>query len=427
MGISRRPSVTEDEFWKLPPEGRADRERRFRDAPLEAPAAGHTAYEALQPPLYYWLMTPAMVFHTLPAQVLAVRWMSIAMASLIIPMIFAIGRTVLEDERLGLCSAAAVAVMPGLAIDVARAGNDCLAVLLFTVLIWVGLKERGRRGELLLGIALGLGLLTKAYFLTAIPAIVLVKRRRAVMPVLVAVAISGWWYGRNVVTTGTLAGLSESVMLRGVSSWTLLRRAFTIPWGTAIDSILFSHLYFGGWSGLTVRSWMYHLFYLVILVAAVGLWRTARKPAVVWLLAIYGAFWAAQIYNVVLLFVSKGLAGSMGWYLYGVIAAEAVLCTAGLSRVHRLLPAAGVLLLALLDLYTVHWLAIPYYTGAIQHKANGALAAYHFEAIHFERLTVFKDIPAPFLAVLWVLYLGATVWLAVQSLTAVMVSGRPRR
>src|SRR4029079_12173306 len=115
--------------------------------PLQAPPAGHTAYEALQPPLYYWLMTPAMFFSSLSAQVLAIRWMSIALASLLIPVVFFIGRLTFDDHRLALSTAAAVAVRRGRAIDVARVANDSLAILLFSLFIWLGLRPTTRRNQ----------------------------------------------------------------------------------------------------------------------------------------------------------------------------------------------------------------------------------------------------------------------------------------
>jgi hypothetical protein len=243
---------------------------------------------------------------------------------------------------------------------------------------------------------------------------------RALAPLAIAGAISGWWYWRNLLTTGTLSGLNEAAMLRDMGTVTLLRHASTVPWGTAIDSILFSHLYLGGWSSLTVRSWMYHVFYAVILVAAFGLLRLIRQPALWWLIAIYAWFWAGQIYNVLLLYLSKGLPGSMGWYLYAVVGAEAALCAGGLSRLRRWAPAAGVALFGLLDLYIVHCVAIPYYTGMIAHKPNGALAALHLSGERavgvsgaIERLLVYKGswISPPLIVVLWIAYVGATLWL----------------
>ncbi|HLN02759.1 MAG TPA: hypothetical protein VK335_25950 [Bryobacteraceae bacterium] len=50
-------------------------------------------------------------------------------------------------------------------------------------------------------------------------------------------------------------------MLRGkVTAFGLFSQAGAIHWPAAVDSILLSHLWFGGWSSLTIRSWMYHVF-----------------------------------------------------------------------------------------------------------------------------------------------------------------------
>ncbi|MBZ5570035.1 MAG: hypothetical protein LAN64_19600, partial [Acidobacteriia bacterium] len=180
---------------------------------------------------------------------------------------------------------------------------------------------------------------------------------------------------RNLVATGTLSGLSEAVMLRGMGAGAMIARAAHINWLKAIDGILLSHIYFGGWSSLTARSWMYHVFYLMIAAAAVGLARgrrTGLEPAATF----YAFFWIGQMYNVVLLYLSKGVAVSMGWYLYAVIGAEIAVCAAGLRLWRRVL-AAGVVLLGLLDFYTVHALAMPYYAGIVAHKANGGIAGLH--------------------------------------------------
>jgi hypothetical protein len=246
---------------------------------------------------------------------------------------------------------------------------------------------------------------------------------RAVLLGAISLFLSGWWYLRNWQSTGTLSGLSESVMLRGVTPGEMLRRASELNWAKAIDAIFLSHIYFGGWSSLTVRSWMYHLFYAAILLAVVGLVRLLRLPAIQALLLIYLSFWLGQLYNVTILYMSKGLAGSMGWYMYAVVGAEVTLCLAGLRRLvpayaARWVAPAGAGMFALLDIYTVHWVAIPYYTGMIQHRANGSLGALHnagFQNVGVsgavERLTAFKGpfVPAPLLVGLWLLYLGGSV------------------
>src|ERR1019366_629060 len=243
-----------------------------------------------------------------------------------------------------VCASDLVALMPGVALDMARVGNDSLAIVLFSLLAWLAVRMVVRGWDLWpaigLGFTLGLGLLTKAYFLTAIPAFAVlwlwelrcagggnhsltVAARNTgaarngegggavtvldgLLAAAIRVAIAGWWDLPNLQRTGTLSGLSEAVTIGHAGPAAMWRQAVSLNWAKAIDAILFSHLYFGGWSSLTVRSWMYHVFYLVILLAAVGLVWKARTRETGALGVLYAAFWAGQCYNVVLLYMSKG-------------------------------------------------------------------------------------------------------------------------
>ena len=136
------PAVTQDAYWSLPAEERRQREERLRAMPAEwsrEDGSGLKAYESLQPPLYYWLMAPVLrVIRgcALPAEVMVLRWLSVAIASLAIPLVFGVAREVFGDCGVAAGCAAVVALMPGFALDVARVGNDSLAVVLFTAVIW---------------------------------------------------------------------------------------------------------------------------------------------------------------------------------------------------------------------------------------------------------------------------------------------------
>ena len=429
-----RSSLTEDAYWKLPPEERQAREARLRNLPLawarEDSTHGISAYEALQPPLAYWLMAPvlyALRGAGLLAQVIWLRWIGVAIASLAIPLTFRIALAVARSEAAALGCSAVVALMPGFAINAARVSNEPLAILLFSLLVWLGIGVLNRppdvRSAAALGAVLGLGLLTKAYFLAALPPVFLLllyKWRKAWAPLVtalsVAAAIAGWWYVRNLVITGTLTGLAEPVMLRGRGMTAELAAVPHVPWLHAVDAILVSHLYFCGWSSLTVRSWIYHFFYAIVLLAALGLIAQLRRGAVVWLADVYAFFWLGQFYNVVLQYLTKGLAASMGWYLYAVVASEVPLTAAAFGRWSTWAASLGAVLFGALDLYGMHWLAIPYYTGLIAHRANGALAAMHVSQVRaigvsalFERMAVNKPLSSHLLIVLWILYLAGTI------------------
>jgi len=113
----------------------------------------------------------------------------------------------------------------------------------------------------------------------------------------------------------------------------------------------------------------------------------------------------------------------MGWYLYAVIGAEVTLAVAGLRTLFgKWAVGAAAFLFGLLDLYSMNAVALPYYTGLLGRKANGALAAVRPGDIQpwalFERLTAFKPpyITTGVMATLWVLYLIATVALIVGAI-----------
>ena len=272
------PAATHDDFWRLPPAERERRERLFRAIPpdwslQDTPVL--KTYEGLQGPLSGWVMTPllwaAQDAH-LATQVLLLRWFGVTLASLVIPISFFACRAVFDDARLGLGCAAIVAAMPGLLINTAHVANESVAVLLFTIVIWLTIVTARRgltsRRAVALGCATGLALLAKAYALAALPPLGLVLlwkcRRdwRALLVPLCALAVAGWWYARNLVTTGAISGMQESAMLPATFGRAVAADPAAFTGASLIDSILFSHLWLGAWSTLTVRSWIYHVFYL---------------------------------------------------------------------------------------------------------------------------------------------------------------------
>jgi 4-amino-4-deoxy-L-arabinose transferase-like glycosyltransferase len=445
------PSVTEDAYWKLPREERAERQRRLNAIPQswsdQKEQAGPPIYEALQPPLYYWLLSipyRALKHTSLLNRVFLLRYFSLFITSSSIPLVFLIARRVVGGSAFALGISALLAVTPELMVDVCRVGNECLGIVLYSWLTLLCLDlasdVTSRSTGLWIGIALGLGLITKVYFLTAVPALAILyfwrfwrtKKKFAILYQAVvtfgcALLIAGWWYGHNRITTGTWSGLSESVKLLHFTPQQYLAGIWQAPWGHAIDSILVSHIWHGGWSSLGLRSWMYHLFFGVAAMASLGIasviWRSKPVPrsCLYPLMSLYGWFWAGQLYNVLLLFLSKGVATSMGWYMYCVVAAEAILLVVGLQalasiqRLAWVLPAL-IVCVAAVDLYSIHFVSIPYYVGLIGHQQSGSVAAFHVDQLHqiglsevFRRLSVNKAFwLTPFaLAMAWSCYVAA--------------------
>ena len=412
-----------ERYWRLPAAGREKRLARVSRSRDEDPA-GEFIYESQQPPLYYWLMVPVLAAGehldlSLPRRVFLLRVASILLCSLALPLGWALARRVLRSEAAASGVVAVAAVVPGLMIDVARVGNESLAVLLYTALacgcVLVFERPPAWSTTAAVGLILGAGLLTKSYFLTAVPAVAVVflwaRTRRAAMHLAAALAlaagVSSWWYLFIYRATGDLTGQIQSVGLRTVPLAERLHVALHMNWLRAIDTALLSHIWFGGWSFLQLRSWMYHLFYLVFLAALAGLAVLAvrgRARALAPLAALELCLCAGLAYHAVLGQIGYGAPMTNGWYLYCLLFAELILLCAGLSalapRRRRVwVPPTLAALFALLDVYALSFIQVPYYTGILEHAANGRLPS-----LSLARLPAL----AARLGSFWAVYLAAT-------------------
>jgi hypothetical protein len=437
--------VTREAYWKLPLGERLRREEALQQLPIDwadqhAPD-GLPAYEASQPPLSYWLMAVplhAMRYLPLVDRVWSVRLITFAFGSLGVPIGFILALRVFENEAVAMGLTALVAVLPGTALSLAHVSNESLGIVVFTVLFlitcaWIDQPQTYSR-TIATGVTLGLGLLTKAYFLTAIPALgvtciwLIVRHRHnrraqaahAALVFATAIAIGGWWYLRNYLQTGTISGLDEAMMLRSVGFGQIVDGAFHVNWRAAIDTVLLSHLWNAGWSAPSLRTSIYRALYWLLAVAVFGFAvsiRQSRSSKQVCLAIFYAFFWVGLAYQIVMLFLSKSSSTALGgWYLYNTVWAEAILFIAGMFALfpNRLRPA---LLTALtagfagLDLYGAHFVAIPYYA-----QAKG------LKSLDVSRLLINKPhfFGAMSLFCVWVLYLLCTCLIVVAGSRAVL-------
>ncbi len=460
LDLCSPPCVIHDDYWRLSALERARRQDELRSLPVawRAEPAGTRLliYEAQQPPLYYWLLAyplRAASALSLPGRVFLLRSISVALASLAIPLGWLLARQILGDgAALGIV--ALITAMPEFILNISRVGNDSLAAVLFTVVVLFAGSAGGRGSWLLLGIILGLGLLTKAYFLTALPALCLIwfwqfwrspdGRRRVlihgVLCLAVAAALSGWWYWRTIELSSTLSGEQHAASAAGVSSWAILRQIGRVDWRSVADSAFLSHIWFGNWSFLQVRSWMYHFFGYVALAAALGLMiRIIRRDdaRVLPLAAFYGFFLLGLAWHALLLFTVHGSSSCPGWYIYCLVAPEVILAVLGLSalvpaRAARWLLPAGVFCFTALEMYATHWILIPYYTGLIAHKPTGAVAAFHMGQLRelgigglLQRVAENKPVfvGPVFLAAAWLVFLAASAGLVIISVRSARKRG----
>lgn len=456
-------TITHDSFWRLTPEERRRREQEVRQlssfpAGTIDPRIPAKQYEAQQPPLYYALLAPLYLLlqHlSLPAQVLVLRVFSAVIASSVVFLVYAIARRVMPGSRLALLVAILVACLPGLYVNVCRIGNESLSIALTSAVILCSLKARRRQSGvldwLLLGISLGAALLAKAYTLAFVPLLVVValvrifKHRWAWkqtvaycgVAYLAAAAIGGWWYWQTWLATGTFSGEQLDVAAAKIPFAQKLLAAVQVDWHSVIDTGAFTHIWVGGWSFLVVRSWMYRVCEFVAVLAVIGLLlnligmvrrRALGGPSVI-LVTAYLLMGSAVAYHSFVVFTTQDISVALGWYLYSVIASEVILLGLGLTGVFGKkwspFAIAFVCVLAVaLDLYTVHFLLMPYYTGMIAHRASGSLETFHLETlirgmdVLFQRLSINKPAvvgPAA-VAAMWAGYVCSTVALGAMAI-----------
>ena len=157
-----------------------------------------------------------------------IRWLSVLMGTATAFLAYRLGRTIYPARpAVGLLTAALVAFNPMVLFINASVNNDNLVMLLSTLTLLLLVRdvqsdEPGARwgSTLLLGAILGLAAITKVSGLVLLPVAVLALALsawparawktwllRAVTMTLVAAAIAGWWYVRNIVLYGELTGL----------------------------------------------------------------------------------------------------------------------------------------------------------------------------------------------------------------------------
>jgi hypothetical protein len=271
-------SLTYDEYWRLLPGQRIDRERELRGLRptyrgADASGGTLTQYEAQQPPLYYLLLAiPYLIVSgaSLPAQVLALRIVSLFIAAAGLVLCYRIAAEMPACRRAAPPILLLLASWPGLVVSVSRIGNDGLALALGSVVILrlfrIVRRGSGMRDWALVGAALAAALLTKSYLLTLVPllplmALIQALRRKsswqAVYGCLLALALTGlaagWWYIGAWQTTGTLSGEQVDAAARFDLAGKFAA-IWNVRWLRVLDSVATTHVWTGGWSFLGVRS-----------------------------------------------------------------------------------------------------------------------------------------------------------------------------
>ena len=466
-------SITHEAFWHLPEMVREQRQVQVRKLTASNLAdvepretAGVRQYEAQQPPLYYTLLSPAyraLRHLSLPAQVLALRLISVTIASGVVFVSNALTRLLLPGVGFSILLPGLLACLPGLFINVCRVGNESLSIVLcgLVLLLMVKVTRSGLQMRLwaMLGVVLGSALLTKAYalcFLPLLPAVAGLSMARTrshrgkIMAGMLAsfglaFLVAGWWYLRTWFTTGTLSG--EQLDVAASAGRTLsskLSAVVQVNWRSVIDSAAFTHIWIGGWSFLTARTWMYRTCEMIAAIAFAGIvtflvryvrfLNTARRPGasgagIIVALAFYLCLCAALVYYALVVHLTQGISMALGWYLYGAVVAEVLLMTVGLMtafglRYAQIAVGSICVLACALDLYTTQFLLMPYYSGFSSQYLRGIQIAN--VKLVFSRLAIneAQAITPTIVAGAWAAYLGTTMVLAAIAVRTVLVEHR---
>ena len=450
------PLLTYDDFWRLPPAERKQRVDAVRALPTEQAAQPANEpilnYESQQAPLYYWLAAIPLGWMSgmpLLSQVYLLRMLNVLVASVVVPASWWMARRVLRSDLEAIGTTAIVVLMPELMINIARVGNQSLALAFYSLLLVAALQVAQHpmswRWWIALSCALGAGLLTMASFMTAIPAVMMLaaiscwatcgagmrtSKIRAIAgrcsaALGVAAVIAGPWYIHVHSTTGAWSGLGLDVASRHISMLQKLQAIPRVNWKSGALSILISHIWFGGWSFLRVPRALYVAGMLVIVAALAGvvirLYRqrgaaNENRDALV-MAAFYLCFSAGLAYHVLITFLHEGVSASNGWYLYAVVAAEAILLVWGLETFFpgRVVLPSLTIAVAGIDLYGMHALLMPYYTGLTDHR-DGSVPPALLVTIRrlpevFPRLSELRPawLGAPVLMSCWIAYWIATI------------------
>ncbi len=468
-GISP-PIYTHDDFWKLNLEQRAELQRSFhqipRDWAKEPSPEALLNYEAQQPPLYYFMFSiPLRLLQdlSLESRVVILRLISIVVASFAVPIGYLIEKRVTGQGTIALAIVGLATMMPELFVDISRVGNECLALIIYTSLIYLALRVVEGPSQFrkipFLGCLAGLGLLTKAYFLTALPAILVValwcywkwprERRQlllfSAMGLVSIFVIAGPWYWHVHRLTGSWAGLArETIVSR--SPLGMMSQILHVNWISGLKSIVLSHIWFGAWSFLRLPDPWYVLFGIIFAFASLGVLvsfykrfkmkdcgRLSFAPStghLIVLLSFCGFFWLGLGYDVLLTYVSVGVSSSAGWYMYCLIVPELLLLYYGLqaalpARAHTWILPTLTTAFFLLDAYGVYFLLIPYYAGLIFHpSASGQVSPasaadlWHVGTAEIvQRLLINKPTimtPGAFYVLLFFTVLGS-VWIVIHA------------
>jgi hypothetical protein len=328
---------------------------------------GSIRYESHQPPLYYLISAPvytATSSASLRARVLALRAISIVLGLALGVTAFKLARELAPAfPEAGPLAAALALLMPMSTAAAASINNDMLSMVLATIVTLMVVRHvqelrsptaiPGMTSAIFLGLLIGLLLLTKltvyvlavaAIAIVIVPALVqkdVAKRsacaRYAAVTLLVAVAVSGWWFVRSAGVYGWddfLAQRRHDAVVVGQPRYADYGMANWLYLAVTVFHSFFAQF---GWMTIVVDNLTYAIYAAFVLMSLLGAWISRsqiHRPA----LLILGAVTAAVFGQ--LLYYNLSFIQAQGRYLFPALGAVAVILAVGWSGMTRSRPGA---------------------------------------------------------------------------------------
>jgi len=194
-------------------------------------SSNNDTYECYQPPLYYALGLPFFMAGKLiglSEPSVAVRLLSIILGALSVLLVYLTMKRIFpRDDGVAIGCAGFVALLPTHVMISSMVSNDIIMEVVFglAILLMVGMQvgKLTWRQSTFLGIALGLGILSKMtcliLFPIAVASYLLILRRttetwtvvlkHAGLALGIAFLVGGWWFVRNQLVYGDALGIAE--------------------------------------------------------------------------------------------------------------------------------------------------------------------------------------------------------------------------
>lgn len=345
-------------------------------------------WQAQHPPFYYLLLAPVIELSkslSLYNQVITLRVISylLALTGVFFGMLGA--RTMFAGEGRAYLLGYIVypVLLPMFFLEFARIGNDSLCLLLSGLSYYVLsiCANSGFRIKYLviLGIVLGLGLLTKALFVPILAGIIIYVAIRIIMEnesglslgksmaagfavFSSAVLVGGGWYLYKYLTTGAISGSDEAIQL--ASSGGLIQGLSEhfdiIALLRGISVWLPTYQWAGTWSlaRLPIYFQLPSLLLLVAVILSVLVCMRRRSLSdPLWLSAtIFALFIAGLVWHVFVAMAIGGVPTSPGWYLHTIMPWVAPALGVGVHRLFLKGRIARVLTISLLVVTFVYQL-----------------------------------------------------------------------